>query len=196
MRRIAVLFGFSVAVMLVVFGLTSTLYSQAAAGGERIGVVDFARIVKGFGKYGRLAAEHNAETAKSLKMLAEKAEEIRKLEESLKTLKEWGKKYTQVRIEIAQKTVEHRALVMSEQAKLNARALEMGKELMKDMRQVVSDYGRTKGYTIIVKREDLPVPVVDGDPLVEYVRQSSVLYHNQGMDLTADVLNLLNQKFK
>jgi len=195
MKRIAVLCAFSVAVMLVVFGLTSTLYSQVA-GGERIGVVDFAQIVKGFNKYGRLAAEHNAEADKSLQMLAGKAEEIRKLEESLKTLKEWGKKYTQVRIEIAQQTVEYRALAASEQAKLDAKALDMGKELMKDIRQVVSDYGRTKGYTIIVKREDLPVPVTDGDPLVEYIRQSSVLYHSQGMDLTADILNLLNQKFK
>jgi Skp family chaperone for outer membrane proteins len=195
MRRIAVLLGFSVAVMLVVFGLTSTLYSQAA-GGERIGVVDFAKIMKGFNKYGRLAAEHKTETARSLGMLGEKAEEIAKLEESLKTLKEWGKKYTQVRIEIAQKTVEHRALVMSEQAKLNEMALDMARKLMEDIRQVVSDYGRAKGYTIIVKREDLPAPVTDGDPLVEYIRQSSVLYHTQGMDLTADILNLLNQKFK
>ncbi len=195
MRRIAVLFGFSVAVMLVVFGLTSTLYSQAAQE-TKIGVVNLEKVSKDFQKWQRLDAEITAESVKLARQLDSKLKDIEKKQEELKNFEKWSKKYTEILIEAENMKIQRAALYQTGQQELVGLAKKHGDALLGNVEEVIRDYGRANGYTIIIKKEERPAGDPNWNQLIGYVSRNSVLYHNQGIDLTDKVVKLLNRKYK
>jgi Skp family chaperone for outer membrane proteins len=195
MRRVAVLFGFSVAVMLVVFGLTSTLYSQAGQQ-TKIGVVNLEQVSQGFKMWQRCDDKITAEKVALAQKLDEILKEIQKTQEELKNFKKWSEKYTEKLIEAEKMNIERAALYQTGQEHLMGLAKKYGDGLLNNIEKVIREYGRKHGYTIIVKKEERPAGDADFGQLMGYVSRNSVLYHNAAIDLTDEIIKLLNKKYK
>jgi Skp family chaperone for outer membrane proteins len=195
MKRIAVLFGFAAAVVLVVFGLTGTLYSQAAQQ-TKIGVVNLEKVSDGFDRWQRCDAGINAESVKLARELDKKLKDIEKKQEELKNFEKWSKKYTEILIEAENMKIQRAALYQTGQRKLVELAKKHGDELLIMIEGVIRDYGRANGYTIIIKKDERPAGAPDWNQLIGYVSRNSVLYHNRGIDLTDEIIKLLNKKYK
>ena len=195
MRRIAVLFGFSVAVMFVVFGLTSTLYSQAAQE-TKIGVVNLEQVSKGFKMWQRCDEKITEERVALAQKLDKKLKEIEKKQEELKNFEKWSKKYTEILIEAEKINIERAALYQTGQEYLMGLAKKYGDGLLNNIEKVIREYGRANGYTIIVKKEERPAANANFGQLMGYVSRNSVLYHNAAIDLTDRVIELLNKTYK
>ncbi len=196
MRRIALLLTTAVTVMLVVFAPTGSLYSQDRKPAIKIGVVDLKKVSERFEKWLVFAKKLEDESKASNDKLAVMEKEIARLQQMLKNLKPGSESHMQTQIEISQKQIELRGFFDKEQRRLKAMAEKMGGELLRNIEEVIKEYGRVHGYTLIIKKEDLPVQGRDWDQLRSYVSRKSVMYYDPNIDITDEIVKILNKKHK
>jgi outer membrane protein len=182
-------------IMLVVFSLTSNLYSQQAQD-VKIGVVDLKEVSEGFTKWARLAKELEEESGQSNAKLEEYDGKIEKLQEALKDLDKESARYTETEIEIYKIQAEQKRFYQSEQGRLKKMAETLGGDLLDNIEKVIQQYGRANGYTLIIKKEDLPVREGDWEELRIYVTRKSVMYYASNIDITDKVIEILNKDYK
>lgn len=194
MKRTVLLLAFSGTVMLLVFCLTSSLYSQQQS--VKVGVVDLKMVSENFDKWKRLAAQLDSETEKSNKKLAEMGKEIEKLQEMEKEFKPGSDKHKEIQIALSTKDIEMKSFLHTEQNRLKEMAEKLGGELLNNIEAVIKNYGRKAGYTLIIKKEEMPVQNQDWMQLRNYVSRKSVMYYSADIDLTSKIVKELNENYK
>ncbi len=194
MKRTILLLAFSGTVMLLVFCLTSSLYSQQQS--VKVGVVDLKLVSENFNKWKRLAGQLDTETEKSNQALAEMGKAMEKLQEDEKEFKPGSKKHTEIQIELSRKDIEMKSFLHTEQNRLKEMAEKLGGELLNNIEAVIKQYGRKEGYTLIIKKEEMPVQNQDWMQLRNYVSRKSVMYYSTDIDLTTKIVNILNENYK
>jgi len=194
MKRTVLLLAFSGTVMLLVFCLTSSLYSQQQS--VKVGVVDLKIVSENFNKWKRLAAQLDTETEKSNKQLAEMGKEIEKLQEEEKQFKPGSDKHKEIQIALSTKDIEMKSFLHTEQNRLKEMAEKLGGELLNNIEAVIKNYGRKEGYTLIIKKEEMPVQNQDWMQLRNYVSRKSVMYYSADIDLTNKIVSELNENYK
>ena len=194
MKRTVLLLAFSGTVMLLVFCLTSSLYSQQQS--VKVGVVDLKMVSENFDKWKRLAAQLDSETKKSNKKLAEMGKEIEKLQEMEKEFKPGSDKHKEIQIALSTKDIEMKSFLHTEQNRLKEIAEKLGGELLNNIEAVIKNYGRKAGYTLIIKKEEMPVQNQDWMQLRNYVSRKSVMYYSADIDLTSKIVKELNENYK
>jgi Skp family chaperone for outer membrane proteins len=195
MKRTMLMMAGAAGIMLVVFSLTSNLYSQQAQD-VKIGVVDLKEVSEGFTKWARLAKELEEESGQSNAKLEEYDGKIEKLQEALKDLDKESARYTETEIEIYKIQAEQKRFYQSEQGRLKKMAETLGGDLLDNIEKVIQQYGRANGYTLIIKKEDLPVREGDWEELRIYVTRKSVMYYASNIDITDKVIEILNKDYK
>jgi Skp family chaperone for outer membrane proteins len=194
MKRTALLLIFSGTVMLLVFCLTSSLYSQQQS--VKVGVVDLKLVSENFDKWKRLAGQLDSETEKSNQKLAEMGKEIEKLQEMEKQFKPGSDKHKEIQIALSTKDIEMKSFLHTEQNRLKEIAEKLGGELLNNIEAVIKQYGRKEGYTLIIKKEEMPVQNQDWMQLRNYVSRKSVMYYSADIDLTNKIVKELNENYK
>lgn len=194
MKRTVLLLTFSGTVMLLVFCLTSSLYSQQQS--VKVGVVDLKLVSENFDKWKRLATQLDSETEKSNKKLADMGKEIEKLQEMEKQFKPGSDKHKEIQIALSTKDIEMKSFLHTEQNRLKEIAEKLGGELLNNIEAVIKNYGRKEGYTLIIKKEEMPVQNQDWMQLRNYVSRKSVMYYSTDIDLTDKIVKELNENYK
>lgn len=194
MKSTILLLIFSGTVMLMVFCLTSSLYSQQQS--VKVGVVDLKIVSENFDKWKRLAGQLDAETEKSNQRLAEMGKEIEQLQETEKQFKPGSDKHKEIQIALSTKDIEMKSFLHTEQNRLKEMAEKLGGELLNNIEAVIKQYGRKEGYTLIIKKEEMPVQNQDWMQLRNYVSRKSVMYYSADIDLTDKIVKELNENYK
>lgn len=195
MRHLVFLLAVLAVAATAVFCLTGTLYSQQGPD-VKIGVVDLQEVSTRFDKWKRLAKDLETESEKSNAELAKKEKELAELQEMLKEFEPGSEKHTEVQIEFKTKEVKLRSFFEKEQKRLKGRAEKMGGELLDNIEKVIQQYGRENGFTLIIKKEELPVEGRDWNELRGYVSRKSVMYYAPNIDITEKAVQILNNRFK
>jgi Skp family chaperone for outer membrane proteins len=180
--------------MLLVFCLTSSLYSQQQS--VKVGVVDLKLVSENFDKWKRLAGQLDTETEKSNKKLADMGKDIEKLQEMEKQFKPGSDKHKEIQIALSTKDIEMKSFLHTEQNRLKEMAEKLGGELLNNIEAVIKQYGRKEGYTLIIKKEEMPVQNQDWMQLRNYVSRKSVMYYSTDIDLTDKIVKELNENYK
>ena len=194
MRQSIRLLATAVTVLLVVFALADNLYSQQQK--VKIGVVDLKKVSEKFEKWMVYAKKLEDESKASNAKLEKMENDIKKLQGMLKNFEPGTEKIMQIQIEISQKQIQLKNFFEKEQKRLKAEAEKMGGELLNNIEDVIKEYGRVNGYTLIIKKEDLPVKGRDWDQLRSYVSRKNVMYYDPNIDITEKIIEILNKKYK
>jgi len=164
-KIIAVVIGISV------FLFSFNVYSQKL----KIGYVDILKLFNQYKKTQDYDKMLESERNKKEKLLEEKKEKIKKMQEKLSLLNE--KEQEKQRRKITQAAEEYRKMEREFYLDLKKERDEKMKEIIEDIKRVINDYGKKNGYQIILNK-------------------GAVLYGEKGLDLTDIILKIMNQNYK
>ncbi len=161
------------AVILTSFFLNGVLAGAAYA--EKIAFVDVAKTFDSYEKTKQndtvLAEEGKKKQAQRDTMI----QEIRRLKDELALLADKNKEEKQVAIDEKVKGLQE--FDQKAREELSKKRDEAVREILKDIDTVMNDYGKQKGYDLIFN-------------------ERALLYRSDKFDVTTDILNELNNKFK
>lgn len=147
----------------------------------KIGFVDLQQVISQSKRGQAARAEVAAEASRKQKEVDAREEEIKKLEAELQ--KQSAILSDQARKEkeelIRQKLRDLRRTAEDFNRDLAKRESELVNELLKEISAVVQEYGKEKGYVLILERQ-----------------QAGVLYSGQGVDLTLEIVQRFDAKKK
>jgi len=152
------------------------LQAAFAADASKLGFVDLQKVLN-LSAAGKTAKEQLSEKVKKYQ------EEINKKQEDLKKLKDVLEKQSVVLSEKArsekekdyqQSLKEFQRLTKDAQEELQAKDEELTRRILSDIEKLVQSYGRQNGYTFI------------------FVRNESMLFANDKVDLTDEILKIFN----
>ena len=75
-------------------------------------------------------------------------------------------------------------------------AEKLGGDLLDNIEEVIKKYGRQNGFTLIIKKEEVPLQGRDWQELRSYVSRKAVMYYAANIDLTEKIVEILNRDFK
>ncbi len=160
-------------ISLILVGLIGTGLAWAKDG--KIGVVYLRKVFESYEKtkaYDDKLANKSREIEKKIRDLQQ---DIQKIQASIEVLGE--KERSQKIKELREKQIELRKYQMEAMRNIGQERERYMREILQDIKPVISDYAKKKGYDIIL----------NGDML---------LYSVDGYDLTDDIVKLLNENYK
>lgn len=165
--------GFFIAVILISLFLNGAWVGTAYA--EKIAFVDVAKTFDTYEKTKQndqvLAEEGKKKQTQRDAMI----QEIRRLKDELALLADKNKEEKQVAIDEKIKALQD--FDQKAREELSKKRDEAVREILKDIDTVMSDYGKQKGYDLIFN-------------------ERALLYRNDKYDVTTDILNELNNRYK
>lgn len=172
----------------IVFSLLAVslglVYEAKAEENLKIGYIDISAVFNRYAKTQELEKNLEKEKQTKQKTIDKKLEEIKKLVKELKTkapgLKEEERQRRSEVIE--KKKKEHFQFAQQSELEIRNWIMEQQREIMKVILETVRSYGKENGYTLILDGTKGPM----GEGL------SSVLYGLKELDLTDQIINLLN----
>lgn len=198
MKRFTFLFAI-VTVVVAAACFTGRLYSQEekeAPPVEKIGVVDLLKVSSNFEKWQRMEKEIDKEQEEvALKIQMLEAEVIN-LEKYLKTLVEGTQEHTKTQIQLVEKKASYKNYHEKEYKRLKENSTKLMRELLDNMLEVIAQYGKENGYSLIVKESIWSTEGKGWDELRYMVTYNTVLYNAQANDLTKKITWILNKRFK
>ena len=195
MKRTLLLLASAAAVMLIMLGLTSSLYSQQGTS-VKIGVVDLQEVSTRFEKWKRLAKKLEEETEASNKKLGEREKSIGTSQEKLKNFERGSDTAREIEVQIFKAQGDLKSFFEREQERLKSMAEKLGGDLLDNIEEVIKKYGRQNGFTLIIKKEEVPLQGRDWQELRSYVSRKAVMYYAANIDLTEKIVEILNRDFK
>lgn len=178
--RAALLAGGLVAVV-ALFPAPASPAAPPAAETVRIGVVDMQAVISQSAKGQRARAQLQQETETKQKDMSGREEEVRKLQADLERQKAVLSPAALREKEdaIQRKVREIRRLAEDGNRDLQKREAELVGEIQRDILQVIIDYGKEKGYSLVLERN------VGG-----------VMYAGERADMTKEIIERYNAKSK
>jgi len=165
-----------------------------ASAANKIGVVDLAKVFKNYRKSSELEKRINGERDKLKESIDGQRKKIQTLNREMDLLdveseayrtKEEEKQIELARFELMKERLQRTIKRRWEQYNLN---------LLEDIETVVKEYGKKNRFTLIFKVEGEPIEEHKLDKLVQ-IGLKSVLYFSDPVDITDDVVPILNQRY-
>jgi Skp family chaperone for outer membrane proteins len=180
--------------------LAGSLYSQQDRDVKRqevkVGVVDLQGVTMKFDKWLRLAKKLEDESKASSDKMEKMEAEGAALQESLKQYEPGSPKHTETQIEISKRQIELKTFFENEQKRLKEMAEKLGGELVDNIEEVVKEYGRQNSFTLIIKKEETQPQGRNWDELRSYVVRKTVMFYDPNIDITGEIIKILNERFK
>jgi len=168
---------FAITALLICFGMGTAAYAGETV---KIGFVDLQAVIN-------LSKAGKKEQAKIKEFISKRQKEISGEE---KKLEEFGKKLEKDKLtmskeqqrkkqeEFQKKIAEFRALARKSENEVKKKESIFTKKALTELRDIVAKVAEEKGFTFIVEKNE-----------------GAVLYAQEGMDLTNDVMKLFDEKF-
>ncbi|MCM8773550.1 MAG: OmpH family outer membrane protein [Candidatus Omnitrophica bacterium] len=164
---------FCMMIILLGCGLSNLVYAKEL----KIGCVDVVSVFNDYNKtkdYEKLIDDMRESKEKD-SGLKEKKEEIMKMQEKVGLLKE--KEQEAQREKIREAIAEYKNIESKILSELKKESDERMKEIVEDIEKVIKSYGDKNGFDLIVNK-------------------SVVLHSKSEMDITGEIINLLNKEYK
>jgi len=159
-------------VLLLSFGLLFS-FTAAYASGMKVGYVDFEKAFNQYNKTKTEDAQLKAQLKEKQKELEKKTIAVSKMRDELALLTDKAKQKKQE--EIRGKIKELKKLQADTRKKLLEERNKEWMSIYKDIKSVVADYGKAKGYTFIFD-------------------EKALIYGDEVNNLTNDIIKILNKK--
>lgn len=154
------------------FSISLPAFSESQS---KIGYIDLSRSFDEYQKTKDLDKELEAKGDMKQQEREKVVQEIRKMREELELMNKNAREKKEVDIEAKIKSLQE--FDQEAKADLTKERDNMVKDILKEMSDVIKEYGEKNGYSIIVNDRVL-------------------LYGDQGMDLTNEIVKILNDKYK
>lgn len=162
-----------------------------AAAAVKIGVVDLPIVFQKYSKCIEFDKKIKDMTDSMQKELDARKKEIDNMKLDLGTLLPESDKYKKLLQDIAEKTSRYKEYREVAAGSIEKKATEASRDSLSMITEAVKKYGRANGYSVIFKSDTLPF-TDDFLTMRAQLGQRSVLYYADGLDVTEDVLKLLN----
>lgn len=192
MRRVIITLTCAAMVAGLVLALAGSLHSQSRQ--VKIGVVDLKQISERFRKWINLGEEiekMNETVGKEIEKFDQGIENQRQM---IKNLQPGSEQYIETEIKIGALRVRRRAFLEGKDKEGKKKVEEYGRELFKNIEKAIEDYARRNGYSLIIRKQDLAIH--DFYDIPQYVSRKDVMYYRSGMDITNEVVEMLNKRHK
>ena len=161
-----------------------------------IAVVNLARIFDGY----RMTKDLEQQFDNRRRAIGDQAEDRRfAVEKQLAALQAFdpaSKDYAERRDELRRMEFEFKVWVSMEEQRLKDEHMSWLRRIYDDVREVVADVARARGIDLILTYDELSPDVPDSLALRREILLKKVLYFNDRVDLTAEVLGRLNERYE
>jgi len=147
----------------------------AASAADKFGYVDVTRTAIEYNKAKNYNKKLEDKKTSYQTEVDKKANEVKQLEDKFNLMSDKEKEAKKTELQEKYKNFE--TLVQQKQLDLRKQDLENTKEVVDDIKKAISDYAHKKGYTMIFD-------------------QRILLLDNSGMDITNDIIQILNSGYK
>ncbi|MAT15174.1 MAG: outer membrane chaperone Skp [Planctomyces sp.] len=167
-----------------------------AAKPHKIGLIDMAYIFKNYDKF---IAERKL-IEEELQVKSEEAkgqgEKIARLQEALKAMNPTSPEFSAAEKEYAAAVAGFKADASRIKRELVMKEADLYKRTYLEVTTIIGKYAQAYNYTLILRYSNETVEAEDGPQEVMQKMSSLVVYHEQGNDITANVLDYMNNKYK
>ncbi|OIO33534.1 MAG: hypothetical protein AUJ70_03115 [Candidatus Omnitrophica bacterium CG1_02_40_15] len=162
----------AILISIFLFSIATPVFSESQG---KIGYIDLSRSFDEYQKTKDFDKELEAKGDMKQKEREQVVQEIRKMREELELMNKNSREKKEIDIEAKIKSLQD----FDQEAKLDLTKDRdnMVKDILKEMSDVIKEYGEKNGYSIIVNDRVL-------------------LYGDHGMDLTNEIIKILNDKYK
>ena len=192
-KNIVIVIVVSVVMSLCVLHGKSTAKSQPEILPVRIAVVSMRKVLAESEKNAEFEKSITAEGEKIKESLMELEEEIIQGREVLRRFKPTSSDYQKRSQDLIEKEISLEAKNKSFQQQFSARQQTWAEETFKAVLKVVDKVAKSKGYDMVLAKEDYQWPAINANELMIVIKTSKVLYSSDEMDITDDVLIAWNK---
>ena len=179
----------------------AVLYSQSGQPVNwKIGVVDLRKVSERYKKWQRYSLKFEQFKKSRLKYLQEKRrkleDDLLELSDKLRILEPGSDRYYELldkkrRMEFELRMEEERVY-----RTIKAEAEKMAKDLIMEIEKAISDYARQHNFALILRKDYVKLEHLSWVELQGYYTRRLVLYHGGAMDVTDEIVKILNRKDK
>jgi Skp family chaperone for outer membrane proteins len=162
--------------------------SKAAPGPAKIALVSVRMVFQNCKKNADYKAKMTAEQDKVIAELEKLNKEIDALQADLKTRKSGSDEYLKIMRDVAEKKayLEGQKQYYQEQFKVKDQA--WTEKMYQEVIDVVGKIAKQKGYDLVIERDEIELPAASATELMLMIRTHKVLYYNEDLDITNEVL--------
>ncbi|KPK82693.1 MAG: hypothetical protein AMJ81_09510 [Phycisphaerae bacterium SM23_33] len=162
----------------------------------RVAVCDVGAVFNGYARGEDLNAQLDRNRALAQQEDQKRADAIKRIEDTLKQLKQGSKEYN-ARVEQRDRLAfERKAWREFEQMKFLDEHRRMMEAMYTEILDAVAATAKEKGYDLVVYREAVEIDSKTTTELYQKIAQRKCLYYNPAIDLTQAVLDRLNRQYK
>jgi len=182
-------------ILVIVMGTTRAAGPSRTPGASlRVGVVDIAEISQNYEKFDDVSAALKAFGEEKQKKLDELRQTAEEKEELLQMHRRGTEKYDRIREEIIMAQAQFKIQKDITDRVLNERKGRAYLDFHKALNIVVRDYAHDNGIDLVLKTADTESQEQDMAQTLVRLSQQEVLYFSDSIDITKDVLAILNAK--
>jgi Skp family chaperone for outer membrane proteins len=191
MKKSAIMF-LAAIIAVGVFGYENfaadTKAAKTPSGNTKIGLVSVRSVFQNCKKNADWKTKMTSEQEKVIAELEKVNKEIDALQADLKTRKTGSDEYLKLLKDIAEKKgyLESQKTYYQEQFKVRDQS--WTEKMYVEILDVVGRIAKQKGYDLVLEKDEIELPAASATELMLIIRTHKVLYYNEDMDLTNEVL--------
>lgn len=166
----------------------------SSGGSLKIAVIDLARAFNDYNKKKDQDVTLEKLRSQIQKQINERETSLQKLEQELEVLN--GDEKLKKKAEFDDKKAEFTAFYRVNQKDLQDKQSELWKTIYSEIIDEVKRLSARDGYDVIFKVDENEVKGSNLEQILLRVDMMKILYHSPKVDLTDEILNLLNEKYK
>ena len=178
--------------------VVSTMLGQGAAT-AKIGVVDLKKVSEEWKKWKDYTMElmaYEENVAKVVQADVEKLQKgIRALETKLRR-HEVGKEWFDLQEDLERKKLEIRMAQQRGTWSVQVEAERKSKRLIAQIESVIEEYAGRNGFAMVLQQQFMPIEKLSWTELRGYYARKVVLHYSSGMDISDDIIRILNKKYE
>lgn len=167
--------------------------SRSAQRPLRIGVVNITKVFNGYYKRSVREREVNTEREKKQAILKERRKAITRLQQEIELLDMGSQERKEKEKELQKQKIEYETSAKMAAQAFRDRLRNITAELYQDIADAITNYGKTHGYDVILKVEDFDLQSSSIGELQDKIALRIVLYYSKSVDLTDEILSVLNK---
>ena len=161
----------------------------------KIGVVNLTKVFEGYKKKQHLEEELRSVREQKTRVLRQKSDEIMRLREEIKMLELGSEERKRKESLLQQKQLDFRNFNEVTASNLLEQKLDVTRTLYEDIIKAISAYGKRENFDLIIKVQDIDTESRTLDELLYKINQHIVLYNAERIDITQDILDILNDYY-
>jgi Skp family chaperone for outer membrane proteins len=161
---------------------------KAASGPAKIALVSIRSIFQNCKKNTDYKAKMTAEQDKAIAELEKVNKEIDAIQADLKTRKSGSDEYLKLMKDVSEKKASLEGQKQYYQEQFKVKDQMWTEKMYQEVLDMVGKIAKQKGYDLVLEKDEIELPAASATELMLTIRTHKVLYYNEDMDITSEVL--------